>query len=132
MSVSPPRSWSHDSRCALACSGGNSPGGSLPRHDKRKGYLMAVTVKLPTQLRDAAGGAVSASVEGQTVGEALEALYTEHGELRTRISDENGGLRRVLDRVPGGGGHPLLRGAGTPRREGGRGANPPPGAGGRG
>jgi molybdopterin synthase sulfur carrier subunit len=58
---------------------------------------MAVTVKLPTQLRDAAGGAVSASVEGRTVGEALEALYTEHGELRTRISDESGGLRRFVN-----------------------------------
>ena len=58
---------------------------------------MAVTVKLPTQLRDAAGGVVSASVEGHTVGEALEALYTEHGELRTRISDESGGLRRFVN-----------------------------------
>jgi sulfur-carrier protein len=58
---------------------------------------MAVTVKLPTQLRDAAGGAVSASVEGATVGEALEALYSSHGELRARISDENGGLRRFVN-----------------------------------
>jgi MoaD family protein len=58
---------------------------------------MAVTVKLPTQLRDAAGGVVSAQVEGGTVGEALEALYTEHGELRERISDETGGLRRFVN-----------------------------------
>ncbi len=58
---------------------------------------MAVTVKLPTQLRDAAGGAVSASVDGTTVGEALEALYGEHGELRTRICDESGGLRRFVN-----------------------------------
>jgi MoaD family protein len=58
---------------------------------------MSVTVKLPTQLRDAAGGAVSASVDGGTVGEALEALYNEHGELRERISDESGGLRRFVN-----------------------------------
>ncbi len=58
---------------------------------------MAVTVKLPTQLRDAAGGATSASVAGSTVGEALEALYAEHGELRERISDEGGGLRRFVN-----------------------------------
>ena len=57
---------------------------------------MAVTVKLPTQLRDAAGGNVSASVEGATVGEALESLYGSYGELRSRISDENGGLRRFV------------------------------------
>jgi MoaD family protein len=58
---------------------------------------MAVTVKLPTQLREAAGGAVSAQVEGGTIGEALEALYNEHGELRERISDESGGLRRFVN-----------------------------------
>jgi molybdopterin synthase sulfur carrier subunit len=57
---------------------------------------MAVTVKLPTQLRDAAGGAASASVDGSTVGEALEALYAEHGELRERISDGSG-LRRFVN-----------------------------------
>ena len=48
---------------------------------------MAVTIKLPTQLRDAAGGATSTSVEGSTVGEALEALYSSHGELRGRLAD---------------------------------------------
>jgi MoaD family protein len=58
---------------------------------------MAVTVKLPTQLRDAAGGAVSAQVDGTTVGEALEALYSAHGELRERISDDSGGLRRFVN-----------------------------------
>jgi molybdopterin synthase sulfur carrier subunit len=58
---------------------------------------MAVTVKLPTQLRDAAGGNVSATVEGSTVGEALEALYSAHGELRGRIADESGGLRRFVN-----------------------------------
>jgi MoaD family protein len=58
---------------------------------------MAVTVKLPTQLRDAAGGAAATEAEGATVGEVLEALYAEHGELRTRISDDDGGLRRFVN-----------------------------------
>jgi sulfur-carrier protein len=58
---------------------------------------MAVTVKLPTQLRDAAGGAASAEVSGATVGEALEALYGRHGELRERIADDDGGLRRFVN-----------------------------------
>ena len=58
---------------------------------------MAVTVKLPTQLRDAAGGATSAEVEGGTVGEALDALYAKHGELRTRMADDDGGLRRFVN-----------------------------------
>ncbi len=55
------------------------------------------TVKLPTQLRDAAGGAVSAQAPGSTVGEVLEALYAEHGELRERISDGDGSLRRFVN-----------------------------------
>ena len=58
---------------------------------------MAVTVKLPTQLRDAAGGATTVSVSGSTVGEALEGLYASHGELRERIADGNGGLRRFVN-----------------------------------
>ena len=63
---------------------------------------MAVTVKLPTQLRDAAGGASAASVDGTTVGEALEALYAEHGELRSRLADDGGALRRFVNVYLGG------------------------------
>jgi molybdopterin synthase sulfur carrier subunit len=55
------------------------------------------TVKLPTQLRDATGGAASAEASGTTVGEVLEALYAEHGELRERISDGDGSLRRFVN-----------------------------------
>jgi molybdopterin synthase sulfur carrier subunit len=58
---------------------------------------MAITVKLPTQLRDAAGGAASAEVEGGTVGEALDALYARHGELRERMADADGTLRRFVN-----------------------------------
>ena len=35
---------------------------------------MAVTIKLPTQLRDAAGNEPAAQVDGATVGEALDSL----------------------------------------------------------
>ncbi|MDP9295018.1 MAG: MoaD family protein [Actinomycetota bacterium] len=58
---------------------------------------MAVTVKLPTQLRDAAGGQAEAAVDGGTVGEVLESLYVSHGELRDRLSDGEGGLRRFVN-----------------------------------
>ena len=63
---------------------------------------MAVTVKLPTQLRDAAGNATEARVEGGTVGEALENLYAQHAELRERIADDGGGLRRFVNVYLGG------------------------------
>jgi molybdopterin synthase sulfur carrier subunit len=62
---------------------------------------MAVTVKIPTQLRDAARGEAETSVEGTTVGEVLDALYTRHEELRGRIA-EDGGLRRFVNVYLGG------------------------------
>ncbi len=58
---------------------------------------MSVTVKLPTQLRASAGGEGVIVVEGSTVGEALEALYAAHPELRERLSDEDGTLRRFIN-----------------------------------
>ena len=58
---------------------------------------MSVTVKLPTQLRASAGGEGAVIVEGSTVGEALDALYAAHPELRERLSDEDGTLRRFIN-----------------------------------
>jgi molybdopterin synthase sulfur carrier subunit len=57
---------------------------------------MAVTVKIPTQLRQATGGEATVSVDGATVGEVLDALYARYGELRSRIA-EDGGLRRFVN-----------------------------------
>ena len=54
-------------------------------------------VKLPTQLREAAGGESAVSVEGATVGAVLDALFERHGELRERIADGDGGLRRFVN-----------------------------------
>jgi MoaD family protein len=79
---------------------------------------MAITVKLPTQLRDAAGGATSTEVTGSTVGEALEALYAEHGELRNRMADDNGGLRRFVNVYLAGEDIRFLDGLDTPVDDG--------------
>jgi molybdopterin synthase sulfur carrier subunit len=57
---------------------------------------MPVTVKIPTQLRSATGGVAETKVEGATVGEVLDALYEQFGELRDRIA-EDGGLRRFVN-----------------------------------
>ncbi len=62
---------------------------------------MAINVKIPTQLRDATGGEATASVEGATVGEVLDALYEKYGELRSRIADD-GTLRRFVNVYVGG------------------------------
>jgi sulfur-carrier protein len=57
---------------------------------------MAVTVKIPAQLRAVTGGEGEFEVEGSTVGEALDAVYAEHEDLRDRIT-EDGGLRRFVN-----------------------------------
>lgn len=57
---------------------------------------MSVTVKIPTQLRSASGGEAQVDVEGDTVGEALEGLFDQHGELRERML-EDGELRRFVN-----------------------------------
>lgn len=60
---------------------------------------MTVTVKLPTQLRSAAGGSgeVVVPIDGGTVATVIEALFAEHGELRERLTDEDGELRRFVN-----------------------------------
>jgi sulfur-carrier protein len=78
---------------------------------------MAVTVKIPTQLRPAAGGAAQADVDGQTVGEVLDALFDRFGELRDRICDD-GGLRRFVNVYLAGEDIRFLDGLDTPVPDG--------------
>jgi molybdopterin synthase sulfur carrier subunit len=74
-------------------------------------------VKIPTQLRAATGGASSATVDGETVGEVLDALYEQFGELRERIADD-GGLRRFVNVYIGGEDIRFLDGLDTPVSDG--------------
>lgn len=62
---------------------------------------MAVTVKIPTQLRAATGGQSDLSADGATVGEVLDAVFAEHGDLKERIT-EDGELRRFVNVYVGG------------------------------
>jgi molybdopterin synthase sulfur carrier subunit len=57
---------------------------------------MAVSVKIPAQLRAVTGGEGQLEVEGSTVGEALDAVFAQHEDLRERIT-EDGGLRRFVN-----------------------------------
>ena len=57
---------------------------------------MAVTVKIPTQLRAVTDGEAETDVEGGTVGEVLDALFDRYGDLRERIC-EDGELRRFVN-----------------------------------
>lgn len=57
---------------------------------------MPVTVKVPAQLRAVTGGEGEVEVDGETVGEALDALFSKHADLRERIT-QNGDLRRFVN-----------------------------------
>jgi MoaD family protein len=78
---------------------------------------MPVSVKIPTQLRAATDGEAVAEVDGETVGEVLDALYDRYSELRARIA-EDGGLRRFINVYVGGEDIRFLAGLDTPVSDG--------------
>jgi MoaD family protein len=57
---------------------------------------VSIVVKIPAQLRAVTDGDGEIEVEGETVGEALDAVFSLHGDLRERIT-EDGGLRRFVN-----------------------------------
>ncbi len=79
---------------------------------------MAALVKIPTQLRAAADGDAEAEVDGSTVEEILEGLFDRYGELRARISDEDGSLRRFVNVYVAGEDIRFLDGLATPVADG--------------
>lgn len=79
---------------------------------------MSVTVKIPTQLRAAAGGATEAQLDGATVQDVLDGLFDRFGELRERISDDDGSLRRFVNVYLSGEDIRFLDGLQTPVADG--------------
>jgi molybdopterin synthase sulfur carrier subunit len=79
---------------------------------------MGAVVKIPTQLRAAAGGEAEAEIEGATVQEVLDGLFDRFGELRARISDEDGSLRRFVNVYVAGEDIRFLDGMETPVADG--------------
>ena len=58
---------------------------------------MPVTIKLPTQLRAAADGEAAVTVDGATVGDALDGLFSQHPGLKNSLCNEDGTLRRFVN-----------------------------------
>jgi sulfur-carrier protein len=79
---------------------------------------MAVLVKIPTQLRAAAGGEAEALIDGATVREVLEGLFERHDELRERLYDDAGSLRRFVNVYVAGEDIRFLDGLATPVADG--------------
>ncbi len=79
---------------------------------------MTVLVKIPTQLRAAAGGEAEALLDGATVREVLDGLFERHQELRARIADDDGSLRRFVNVYIAGEDIRFLDGLATPVNDG--------------
>jgi len=63
---------------------------------------VAITVKIPTQLRAVTAGDAEAAIDDAgTVGEVLDGLYERYDGLRERIA-EDGDLRRFVNVYVGG------------------------------
>ena len=58
---------------------------------------MAVTVRIPTQLRSLSGDAAEVQVEASTVADALKALDSQHPGFAERLFDDKGELRRFVN-----------------------------------
>jgi sulfur-carrier protein len=58
---------------------------------------MAVTVRVPTQLRTLTGGASEVSVDGETVRDVITALEAAHPGFAERLYDDSGALRRFVN-----------------------------------
>ena len=79
---------------------------------------MTVLVKIPTQLRAATGGETQTEVDGATVQEVLDGLFARFGELRERIADDDGSLRRFVNVYLAGEDIRFLDGLETPVADG--------------
>lgn len=79
---------------------------------------MAITVKIPAQLRAVTGGEAEAIVEeAATVGEVLDGLYERYDGLRERIAVD-GDLRRFVNVYVEGEDIRFLEGLDTPVDDG--------------
>ena len=54
------------------------------------------TIQLPQLLQDYAGGVREVEVAGATASEALENLFAAHPDLRVRLIDRRGRIRRHI------------------------------------
>jgi molybdopterin synthase sulfur carrier subunit len=79
---------------------------------------MSVLVKIPTQLRAAAEGEAETVLDGATVQEVLDGLFDRFEELRARISDDDGSLRRFVNVYLAGEDIRFLDGLATPVKDG--------------
>jgi molybdopterin synthase sulfur carrier subunit len=79
---------------------------------------MSATVRIPSQLRPLSGGAGELRLDGETVGEVLDALDSAHPGFAERLFEEPGKLRRFVNVFVADEDVRFLQGLGTPVSDG--------------
>jgi molybdopterin converting factor small subunit len=79
---------------------------------------MAVTLAIPTALRQYAGGQASISADAATVGELLRAVVEQHPDLGRHLFGEQGKLRSFVNVYVGDEDIRYLDGEESPLRDG--------------
>ncbi|HMQ29791.1 MAG TPA: MoaD/ThiS family protein [Chloroflexaceae bacterium] len=79
---------------------------------------MAVTITIPTALRQYAGGNASVSLDADQVGAALRGLVEQHPALGRQLMGDDGRLRSFVNVYVGDEDIRYLQGEATPLRDG--------------
>ena len=79
---------------------------------------MAITVIIPTALRQYAGGQREVTVDGATIGDALSRLTTQYADFGKQIFGEDGNLRSFVNVYRNDDDVRYLEGLATPVRDG--------------
>jgi sulfur-carrier protein len=79
---------------------------------------MAVTITIPTALRQYAGGHANVALEAATVGDLLRGLVEQHPTLGQHIFGEGGKLRSFVNVYVGDEDIRYLKGEATPLSDG--------------
>jgi molybdopterin synthase sulfur carrier subunit len=79
---------------------------------------MAVTITIPTALRQYAGGSPSVSLDAESVGALLRGLIEQHPALGKQIFGEDGKLRSFVNVYVGDEDIRYLQGEDTPLQAG--------------
>ena len=58
---------------------------------------MSAKIRIPTTLRPATGGVAEVEVEAGTLAAVLDGLEAQHPGFKSRIFDDEGGLRRFVN-----------------------------------
>ena len=79
---------------------------------------MDVSIRIPSPLKKLTGGQDVVKTEGKTVGEAVQRLVRTYPDLKERLMDEQGMIRRFINIYVNGEDVRFIQGLEMPLKEG--------------